>query len=427
MRKLILALAIGAAAATAQAEPLLGGFVEGAWAVRTQQNPALDGAGSELGFIERAYPRDELRGQLTLQDGMGDADVFLRFDLVSDARASERTQLDLREAYVKLYLTDWLDIKAGRQVATWGTGDLVFANDLFAKDWQAFFTGLDDAYLKPPQDLLRLSAYLGGATAELALSPDFTPDNLPDGTRLAVYNPFLGEAAAAGAMPEVRRPAPGLRHGEIFGRLYGTRGSLEWALYGYKGFWPTPQAVLMPADAESAPALGYPRLASGGASLRGPVGAWLVSLESAYYASLDDGAGDDPTLPNSELRGIAGVERSLGGDWMLGAQWFAIGMMNHDAYLEGVMPGGPTVDALRHTLTFRLTKMALDQRLVLSLFAYAGVTDGEWHLRPSLSHKLTEAVKLTLGASLLDGDHAWTQFGQFAGNDLVYARLRYSF
>ena len=63
MRKLILALAIGAAAATAQAEPLLGGFVEGAWAVRTQQNPALDGAGSELGFIERAYPRDELRGQ----------------------------------------------------------------------------------------------------------------------------------------------------------------------------------------------------------------------------------------------------------------------------------------------------------------------------------------------------------------------------
>ena len=121
MRKLILALAIGAAAATAQAEPLLGGFVEGAWAVRTQQNPALDGAGGELGFTERAYPRDELRGQLTLQDGMGDADVFLRFDLVSDARASERTQLDLREAYVKLYLTDWLDIKAGRQVATWGT------------------------------------------------------------------------------------------------------------------------------------------------------------------------------------------------------------------------------------------------------------------------------------------------------------------
>lgn len=425
MRKLLLTLTLVATlGGPAAAQPLLGGFVECVRALRLDGNDALDG-GLDLG--ERAYPREELRAQLTVADGMGDADFYLRFDLLSDATAEERSSIDLREAYVKLYLVDWLDIKAGRQVATWGTGDLVFANDLFAKDWQAFFTGLDDAYLKPPQDLLRLSAYLGGSTLELALSPHFTPDTLPDGSRLSVYNPFLGEAAAGAAMPAVAAPARSLSNGEIFGRFFGSRGSLEWALYGYKGFWPTPQGVVMPAGEGEAPVLVYPAMGSAGASLRSPVGAFLFNLEGAYYASGDDPDGDDPLVPNSELRLIAGLEKSLGGDWMLGAQWYGIQMLDHDAYLAGLEPGGPELESLRQYLTGRLTKLAFDQNLTFSLFGYFSPTDGDWHLRPSLAYKLTDTVKVTLGASLLDGDDPWTQFGQFADNSNVYARLRYSF
>jgi hypothetical protein len=144
LRRIGLILLLAGAVSTAGAAPLLGGFVEGTQAVRVQRNPAL-GDGD---FGERSYPRSELRAQFTLRDDLDRASFFVRADLLSDAVADERNEVDLREAYIKLYLVRWMDVKAGRQVATWGTGDLIFANDLFAKDWRAFFTGLDDSYLK---------------------------------------------------------------------------------------------------------------------------------------------------------------------------------------------------------------------------------------------------------------------------------------
>lgn len=43
--------------------------------------------------------------------------------------------LDLRQMNVVFSPLDFMDVKLGRQILTWGTGDLLFINDLFAKDW----------------------------------------------------------------------------------------------------------------------------------------------------------------------------------------------------------------------------------------------------------------------------------------------------
>jgi hypothetical protein len=50
---------------------------------------------------------------------------------------------------------DFADVKLGRQILTWGTGDLLFINDLFPKDWESFFIGRDSEYLKGPSDALK--------------------------------------------------------------------------------------------------------------------------------------------------------------------------------------------------------------------------------------------------------------------------------
>ena len=423
MRRLITAISMMTLAVGAGAAPYVGGFVEGAHAMRLYSNPAIDGG---LSFGYRDYPRSEMRAQLKISDGMDDAEYFLRIDLLSDATrpGGERASVDLREAYLKLYPTDWLELKLGRQVATWGTGDFVFANDLFAKSWQAFFTGLDDAYLKPPQDLLRATAFFGGKTAEIAWSPRFTPDTLPDGSRLSMYNPFTGTLAAGTAMPGVLAPPGGAKNGELYARLFGSSGSYEWALYGYKGFWPTPQGVVMTAGT---PNLGYPELASTGASLRGPLGSYLASAELAAYFSTDDGDGDNPLVANSEIRAILGLEKSLGNDWSVSGQYYGIRMMDYDGYEAGLQPGQPVFDEIRSTLTARVNKFALDQKLQLSMFAFLGVTDGDWHLRPAVAWKLTDAVKWTTGASLIGADDLHTTFGQFDDNSSLFTRIRYSF
>ena len=65
--------------------------------------------------------------------------VDLLYDPVLD-RHSVRLEegdgfLDLREANFILTPASLMDVKAGRQILTWGTGNLIFINDLFPKDW----------------------------------------------------------------------------------------------------------------------------------------------------------------------------------------------------------------------------------------------------------------------------------------------------
>jgi hypothetical protein len=321
-------------------------------------------------------------------------------------------------------LSNWLDMKLGRQVATWGTGDLVFANDLFAKDWEAFFTALNDSYLKAPQDLLRLTAYVQGVAIDVAGSPYFTPDHLPMGGRMSVYDPIIREAVIAGAMSPVIEPPRNLGHGEVFLRASGAVGSSEVAFYGYTGFWPTPQGVTVSAGH---PVLHYPRLQAIGSSARGPIGSFMSHAEIAYYRSGSDANGEDPLIANSQIRGFAGTERSFGKEWTIAAQYYAEWMMDYPGYQAATPPGAPTLDEVRSTVTLRVTKLARRQTVQLSVFGYWGISDDDWHLRPSVSYDVTDAVKWTVGGSLLDGAKPYTMFGQFRGNSNVFTRLRYSF
>ena len=51
--------------------------------------------------------------------------------------ALDRIVSDLRMASLTFSPADWMDVRVGRQVLTWGTGDLLFLNDLFGDDTPA--------------------------------------------------------------------------------------------------------------------------------------------------------------------------------------------------------------------------------------------------------------------------------------------------
>lgn len=419
---LLIGMTVAWAAGAARAEPYISGFVEATQAFRIQKNAALDATDR---FVDRSFPRSDLRAQLKLSGGGDREEYFLRTDFVSDQAYAEGGRIDVREAYVKLYPYRWLDLKIGRQVATWGTGDLLFANDLFAKDWVAFFTGQELSYLKPPQDLLRVSIYTGGPTIEWAASPYYTMDNLPTGERLSVYNPFLRATVGAAEAPRVDTPAKTLGNAEWFLRLSGFSGGYEWSLYGYRGFFPQPLGVT--TDGVE-PVLYAPRLASGGASLRGSLAGYLVNVEGAYYYSEDDPDGDDATRPNSAVKLLAGAEKSLGNELTASVQWFGDLTQDYDTYAAQLNARGiEPPDELRHTLTLRLTKFLRYQTVRLSFFGYWGVSDADVYLRPSVEYDFSDAVQITVGANWLDGERPDTMFGQFRNNSNMYGRVRYSF
>ncbi len=418
----VVALLIGlstGAPGTAQAEVYLDGFTEITQAARIEQNMALDGGAT---FQNRDYPRGDARAQLRLSGSSDREEYYVRMDFLSDYALKKDVSVDIREAYLKLYVADWMSVKVGRQVATWGTGDLLFVNDLFAKDWVAFFTGQDLSYLKRPQDLARFSFYKGGATFEFAVAPNYTMDNLPTGERLSIFNPFLMRSVGIDSSAPIVEPQRSIGNAELFARVSGYLGSNEWALYGYRGFFP------QPLGATSDGKLFAPRMSSVGASIRGSVRGLLVNAEGAIYNSEEDSKGTNPAIPNTSIKGLIGAEKSLGNDLTVSAQWFGDLTTDYDAFKAPFDSAGIAApDELRHTVTLRLTKMLWYQTLKLSFFGYWGISEEDYYLRPSVEYTFSDNVKITVGGNVVDGNQPNTTFGQFRDNSNLYVRLRRSF
>ena len=210
----------------------------------------------------------------------------------------------------------------------------MFINDLFPKDWQSFFIGRDEDYLKAPSDALRLGLFAGRVNFDLTYTPTFDPDRYIRGERISFWDPIGGgfRGDADPLLTDV--PDETFEDDEIALRIYGNAGSYEVAGYGYSGFWKSPAGV----DPVSMRAT-FPALDVWGASVRGPLGPGIGNVEIGYYDSKDDPDGRDPFVNNSEFRLLVGYEVELARELTGGFQYYLERMEDHDRYLDN-LPGG---------------------------------------------------------------------------------------
>ena len=380
---------------------------------------------------ERRIPRDatlaETRLQAELWKTLSIGGRSLRLQYKGDAildGVDETGDFKTREANVSYDPAQWIVIKAGRQVLTWGTGDLLFINDLFPKDWRSFLTGRDEEYLKAPSDAIKVSLYPGWISLDVVYTPQFDPDRFIDGRRISYYNSTLGRRA--GERNKVVADEPDEWFGkdsELALRLYKNVRGTEVALYGYRGFWKSP-AGLDPASGQAI----FPELRVLGASVRRDMFRGIVHAEVGYYDSPDSHHGRNPSVNPSEARYLVGYEREVAKNFTAGVQWYAEQMLDRANY-EDRFPGDPATrrDQWRHVLTLRLTYLMLQQNLKLSLFTFYSPTDHDAYLRPSVHYKVTDNWAAFAGANVFWGERSHTFFGQFDHNTNVYAGLRYSF
>ncbi len=397
-------------------------------------NQQLDDAGIDYhGFIDARGGRRivspvneqgtsmlETRLQLEVDYDLGWSVGKFKGDLYADT-IEHKLSGNLREVYLLGSPLEFADLKIGRQVLTWGTGDLLFINDLFPKDWQAFFIGRDDEYLKAPADAVRLSLFSDLANLDLVYMPRFNPSTYIDGKRLSYWSPTAGNIVGRNRTIKDHDRSSWFVNDEIALRLYRNFGPLETALYLYDGYWKTPEG--MKADGK----LYFPRLRSLGISLRGPLAGGLANLEAGHYASLEDHSGKNPMVRNSEWRLLIGYEHELIPNLTGSFQYYLEAMDDYRKYERNQTSGIPEKDELRHLLTIRLTQLMLQQNLKLSLFIYYSPSDNDSHLRPQISYKLTDNWLLLGGANLFYGKGEHTFFGQFTDNSNLYTGLRYSY
>jgi len=372
---------------------------------------------------EDKYEKDmsimENRLQLDLSSYPDWGDIKVKGDVFGDL-VEEQADFDLREANIFLRPNDFMDLKVGRQILTWGTGDLIFINDLFPKDWQSFFIGRDTEYLKAPSDALKVSLFGDWANLDIVYTPQFDPDRFIDGSRLSYWNLNLSRLAGEDAVIHTDKPDRWFRDSELAARLYKNINNYEFALYGYRGYWKSPGGQNVASQAI------FPDLNVYGASIRGAIGKGITNMEVGYYESADDLSGKNNLIDNSQMRYLVGYTQEIGRDFTAGLQYYVEQMLDYSQYKSNLI-SGPARDRYRHLITLRLTKLLMNQNLRCSLFTYFSPSDKDVHMRPNINYKLSDNTALEIGGNIFFGDYPNTFFGQFRNNTNVYAALRYSF
>lgn len=383
-----------------------------------------------------AHEKDMSINQLRMQ-----LDVFAvrdwgRFHFKGDVYGSlvdEALHYQSRELNIAFAMSDDIDVKLGRQVLTWGTGDLLFLNDLFPKNWRAFFTGMDQEYLKDPSDAVRFTIYNDLANVDIVYTPKFDHDTYPNGEYLSYWNPMVNPTGGAFAgqnhIMHSDKPNDWFQDDEIAYRVYKNINNYELAFYGYHGYWKSPGGQNMSGQVI------FPDLNVFGASIRGKFANGIGNLETAYYDSANDRNGENPMINNSELRFLAGYDQEIGKDFNLGFQYYLEHMFNYEGYTDGVkglngmmglnMPIQRKKD--RHLLTCRITKYMYYHMLRLSYFTYYSPNEKDVYMMPNISLKANDQVEIQVGANIFFGENDYSFFGQFNNNTNIYASVRYSF
>src|SRR3990172_8972713 len=200
-------------------------FVQGNYAARIigEELPGPEGGDFLLG---------EERLQIKLATSSQGAAFFLKTDVFRDAVAGV-TDTDVREAYIDAS-SGALDLRLGRQIITWGVGDLLFLNDIFPKDYAAFFSGRPLEYLKIGSDAAKVDVFTDVVSVELVVIPFFQADQLPSTRRFFLFDPF------AGATRVTEEPRPELGNTEMALRLSRNLLGFDTAVYASTGFFTTP-------------------------------------------------------------------------------------------------------------------------------------------------------------------------------------------
>ena len=398
------------------------GSLHGFGLVNYSARPAFEASPGGDGLGEYGFLLADQRVQLKLEahSPKGAVSLLAKPEFYYDA-VDQEFGADLREGYLDFTHKTW-DVRVGRQILTWGVGDLVFINDVFPKDYAAFFSGRPLEYLKLGVDAVDVNFQSAALSAELAVIPAglFTPDNLPSRSRFFQFDPFP-------TLPrQTDGPATRWENVETALRLYRTVADTELSLYAYHGFWRS--YALQPAD-PAAPTRAirfYPELAVFGASARRSGLGGVGGAEVGYYDSLDDRSGTDPTIENSQFRFLVTYQRQLAQDFTGSVEYYGEWMRDYAAYRGSLLLGFPSRAELRDLIGLRLTKLLRYQTLKLSLFTFYSSVADDFFLNPEISYNFTDRFWAALGGNVFGGP-ANSFFGQLDRNDNVYLTVRYSF
>jgi hypothetical protein len=284
------------------------------------------------------------RFRLKTSKELDKAAFFVKLDFIQDDVAN-RSFADIRELRLTYTPFTWVDMSIGKQVSTWGVGDMLFINDLFPKNWVANFQGRDMESLKDSSTSLRITSYLSSNISfDVVYHPEFTPDTTPAGCYVSVYDPNSGGVVKnqnSCTPNETHRETGTYKDGEIASSLKMKIFEQEASLYYYRGFYKNPKGIEFNTSTGLFTPY-YPELTVYGASIEGQMGPGIWAAEVGYYHSREDEDGDKYLIENSSFKSLLGYRVDFTSSFSVGVQWYQETMKNYDEYEASVMSNNPS-------------------------------------------------------------------------------------
>lgn len=344
------------------------GFVDTYHAVRTEK------PGDWMASRTRA------RGEFRLEKNGGG--FFLSSNLIYNALLKNQSGFQLREAYAYWENPHW-DIRAGKQIISWGVADGLRVTDLISPMDYTEFLAQDYDDIRVPVGALRIRYLHNSWNIEAVAIPMPEFFRIPTDTA----NPW-----SVGLLPPEVKPDPVIKNMEYGARFCCFLDGVDFSVMALRTWSKMPELLV--------DHIGYHRLTVVGGDVSVPFGSFVFRGEIA------DNIDDNGSQQGNALVGL---------DWYPGADW-NISVQYNQTFGSGE----------RSSLaTLRLSKGLLNNALTLSTFAYADLRDLGVFNRLSADWAATDQIHLIIGY-----DYFYAKKGMFAvyaHNSEVWLKLKYSF
>jgi hypothetical protein len=387
----------------AWADVNVSGFAEALYAGRTSHHDSCQG-------VVKACPEvaNEQRLRVLVEGRQESMAATLRADLWNDLALS-KTRGEINEAYVEAWTKANTSLRVGRQVVTWGTGEYLYVNDMFPKNYDRFFRGHPFDALKDAVDGVKASWSAQPGDLEVVVSRP-RADQMPDGHR------YVG----ASAMP--MDDLPQNRSGADVAARLSTRLS-NFDVAGYAGHYRDRTQSVTPSSTgmvrEGA------QVSHVGLSATGNLAAGVAWAEVAQlYVDLLDG-NVNRFATGSRFKVLLGYSRELASDVTFTAQLQAEHDTNHGDYIRSLQPGVHPLKRDRALAHARIQARLMNQTLGLGIQGFV-TNEGDTHINPFVNYTPLDGLNVELGANVFNG-RADTQYGALSDDSNVYLSARYSY
>lgn len=351
------------------------GFVDTYHAVRTEQPN------------DWMSSRTRVRGEVTIEKG--NTGAYVSANLIHNAILKDRSGFQLREAYA-YYSDDHWDVRAGRQIITWGVADALRLTDIISPMDYTEFLAQDYDDIRIPVGALRLRYSREKWCFEAVAIPVSSFFELPTDDK----NPW-----SVGPLPIGDEPNRRLSNMEYGGRLSFFLSGIDFSFSALHTWNKMP--VFCDGICQ------YRRMTMLGADVSVPVGKFVVRGEVAEY--LDEAQTFGRAASTNALLGI---------DWYAGNDWSISAQYSH----KYIASGNNRNSGLA---TLRISKELFHNTLALQSFAYVDVTNGGVYNRLSADYAINDQLHATIGYDYFYADRG--MFTIYKKNSELFFKLKYSF